>query len=193
MSKKIRQKRLKFLLEYMEPLSDIYALDIGVLQKSMTKNSYIIGRFTHATKKKLTIMPYSTSKCHNICVNLEDNEIYSLEIKTIRSQMRFISDSSTCVLNEFEPTERLSYEKSIFFRGDDVRIVGRFLEALIRSISNRKLKVSTATPGHRPDNICISSTISACTILGKAKGKVTRRKKEFFFKEKISEGTHGDK
>lgn len=185
MGKKSKKRRAEALVEYLEPLSDISAIDIGVKRNHTVGTSYITGRFIKAENKRLLIKPYGVAENYGIYIDLEGGDIETLEVMTIRTYTAF-------GFNIEGFNKRARYDRLMFFEGGNVSIVGRFLKMLVKSMGDRKLKISTSVE-LRPANT-IATAISASTIIGgptkRVRGKaktVVIKKKEFFFKEKLSE------
>lgn len=187
MSKKTKKLKAETLVAHLEPLSDISAIDIGVRKKQNVGTSYIVGRFVSATNKRLIMKPYEAAKDCGVYVELTGTDIETLEVRTIRTYTGF-------GFNVKGFSERERYDRLIIFMGGNVKIVGRFLKTLVKSMNDRKLRISTSSR-LRPENM-ISTAISACAIIGESakqnkrrvkKAVVVTKKKEFFFREKLSE------
>lgn len=179
-------RKVEILVDYLKPLANIFAVDIGVRSVMNSKEkgigiSYMVGRLTSAANKRLLIKPYEPVTGRDTYVDLRKTDIEALEVRTIRRHTGF-SSSSTVGLEE--------YDKLMMFRGDNIKIVGRFLRALAGLVDNGRLGTSTES---RPENT-IRAAISACALIGgsprwskKGVGSKAAKKKEFFFKEKLGE------
>lgn len=191
MSKRSKQQKAETLIEYLEPLSDIVAIDINV--KKRDSDSFICGRYQSSTNKKLVIIPYSSRKDCGVYVELLDEDLEHVEVKTVRSYS-FIGPGQ----QEWELKER--YDRTMHFEGNEMKILGRFLRMLSAELSTRHLPIDTDPKLCKPESLALCF-INAAQLIGKGlkkkaiagiKAVTRRRKKEFFFKEKISEANNAD-
>lgn len=191
MSKRSKQQKAETLIEYLEPLSDITAIDIEVKKKDSA--SFICGRYQSSTNKKLVMIPYSSRKDCGIYVELFDDDLDYVEVKTVRSYS-FMGRNQ----KEWELKER--YDRTMHFEGNEMKILGRFLRMLSAELSTRLLPIDTNPKLCKPELFALSF-INAAQLIGKGlkkkaiagiKAVTRRRKKEFFFKEKISEANNAD-
>ena len=193
--KRSKQEKVKALIEYLEPLSDITAIDLDV--RKTDSIALISGRYQSATNKRLVMIPYYSHKDCGVYIELSDPDLDYVAVKTVKqfSAISIVSQGGKDWIT------KEMYDKTIHFEDSEMKILGRFLRVLSTEFSDRNLKISVdprslgERSASRPETF-ISAFINAASIIGNRLRKSTkegvrritgRKKKEFFFKEKLGE------
>lgn len=188
MGKRAKKRKAEILVEYLEPLSDISAIDIAV--KKSDNHNFTSGRLVSSSTKKLIVRPYLSDGVYNehgIYIEPLKDGIELLEVRIVNEYTRA----------GFKGFLEERYKRSICFRGEALKIVGRFLNVLLCSLEARHLRISTTPKRCKPISTVIS-VISAEALIGreernktfvasKTKRRVVKKEKEFFFKEQLEE------